>query len=252
MEKANGELANAKLSADEETVGERLQAAKDAVRAAQNRVNAVDKEYYEIKGALSQFEGLHQERASAAARHEHLREAIEREELEKDAVDCLYSLFEECREKQFNTILGPIENRVLNWMKLLRIDGYQELRFSDSFLPEKLTRRGGASEFSLDEESIGTQEQIGLMVRLALGSTLAKPEEPAVAILDDPLTHSDSLRLTNMCAVLRNAAAGDAKQTPPAGPLQILVFTCHPEWFEIDGAKTIDLGDPRVLTRCGD
>jgi uncharacterized protein YhaN len=88
------------------------------------------------------------------------------------------------------------------------------------------------------------------MVRLALGSMLSTPEEPAAAVLDDPLTHSDVVRLNCMRAVLKNAAAGDSGPTPPAGPLQILVFTCHPEWFAVDGAKVIDLSKTDVLSKC--
>jgi hypothetical protein len=52
-----------------------------------------------------------------------------------------------------------------------------------------------------------------------------------------------------MRAVLKNAALGDAAMAPPAGPLQILVFTCHPEWFAVDGARTIDLSNSDVLVR---
>ncbi len=37
------------------------------------------------------------------------------------------------------------------------------------------------------------------MVRLALGSDLlSTPEDPAVAVLDDPLTHNDVVRLDRM------------------------------------------------------
>jgi uncharacterized protein YhaN len=146
-------------------------------------------------------------------------------------------------------VMGPIHDRVVRWMRLLRIGGYQAIHFNDQFLPEKLVAGDGASEMPLGEESTGTIEQIALMVRLALGSTLSKPEEPVVAILDDPLTHSDVVRLDLMRAVLKSASAGDTGWTPPAGPMQILVFTCHPEWFAIDGARIIDLSKPDVLSR---
>jgi hypothetical protein len=87
------------------------------------------------------------------------------------------------------------------------------------------------------------------MVRLALGSMLSTPEEPVVAVLDDPLTHSDTVRLDRMRPVLRSAAAGNTASTPPAGPLHVMVFTCHPEWFAMDGAKIIDLTNRDVLVR---
>lgn len=175
--------------------------------------------------------------------------ATAREKLESDAFDRLYVLFEECRDKQLGTVMGPITDRVVRWMRLLRIGGYQAIRFNDHFLPEKLLGKAGTTELTLDEESTGTIEQIGLMVRLALGSTLSTLEEPAVAILDDPLTHSDVTRISLMRAVLRNAATGDGLSIPPSGPLQIIIFTCHPEWFQIEGSPAIDLGNPAILTR---
>src|SRR5262249_35092296 len=149
----------------------------------------------------------------------------------------LLELFEECREKQFSAVLGPIHDRVVRWMRLLRIGSYDSVRFNDNFLPEALIGRGGALELAIANESSGTIEQLGLMIRLALGATLSSFEEPAVAVLDDPLTHSALPRLTQMRGVLRSAAAGDAAPNAQAGPLQIIVLTCHPEWFSIDGAR---------------
>jgi uncharacterized protein YhaN len=238
---ARGELEAAKLSEGEETIRERLDAATDALRALNAQLTEVERDFNEIKGAMSQTEGLHQKRAAAAARVEELTRQTDHESLECDAYDRLYALFEECREKQLGTVMGPIQDRVTRWMRLLRIGSYQSIRFNDQFLPDKLIGGDGAAEMTLGEESIGTIEQIALMVRLALGSTLSTPEEPVVAVLDDPLTHSDVVRLDRMRAVLKNAGVGDAGSTPPAGPLQIIVFSCHPEWFAVDGSKIIDL-----------
>jgi hypothetical protein len=41
------------------------------------------------------------------------------------AYDRLLALFEDCREKQLGTIMGPIHDRIVRWMQLLRIGGYQ-------------------------------------------------------------------------------------------------------------------------------
>lgn len=88
-----------------------------------------------------------------------------------------------------------------------------------------------------------------MLVRLALGSILSTAADPAVAILDDPLTHSDVGRLAKMRGILRRAAEGDPNANPPAGPLQIIVLTCHPEWFRDERATVIDLQNPDVLTK---
>ena len=164
-------------------------------------------------------------------------------------MDRLHELFEECREKQLGTLMGPIQDRVLNWMRVLDIGDYKEVRFSDAFLPDKLVRRDGTAEFAINEESTGAQEQIGMLVRVALGSLLTSVDEPAVAILDDPLTHCDVGRLNKMRVILRRAAEGDSKLTPPAGPLQIIILTCHPEWFRDERATVIDLENLDVMQR---
>jgi hypothetical protein len=52
-----------------------------------------------------------------------------------------------------------------------------------------------------------------------------------------------------MRAVLQAAAAGDPSAYPSVGPLQILVFTCHPEWFRVDATTMIDLGNPTFMDR---
>ena len=247
--RASCELEAAKLSECEETIRERLDAAKEGYRAIDAQLAEAEKETHQIEVVLRLTEGLHQKRSDAATLVEELARQTERESLEADAYDRLYALFEECRERQLGVVMAPIQDRVLRWMRVLRIGTYQSVRFNDQFLPEKLIASDGAIELMLEEESTGTLEQIALMVRLALGSMLSTTNEPIVAMLDDPLTHSDVVRLDRMRAVLKNASSGDAGSVPPTGPLQIMVFTCHPEWFVMDGARTIDLSKPDILIK---
>jgi DNA repair exonuclease SbcCD ATPase subunit len=246
---AKDELMRSELTLEESTVDGRLAASDAAVNALENQIRETDEKYNRIKGRLEGSEGLHPERAGLGARVDELARITKRESIEKDAVDRLFELFDDCREKQLGTLMGPIHDRVLNWMRVLEIGDYKEVRFGDAFLPDKLVRRDGTAEFAIDEESTGAQEQIGMLVRVALGSLLTSAAEPAVAILDDPLTHCDVGRLNKMRVILRRAAGGDSKVTPPAGPLQIIILTCHPEWFRDDQATVIDLENPEVMQR---
>ena len=127
----------------ETTVDERLATCTEAVNALEKQIRENDEKYNRIKGRLEGSEGLHAQRTALAARVDELTRLTKRESLEKDAVDRLYELFEECREKQLGTLMGPIHDRVLNWMRVLDIGDYKEVRFSDSFLPDKLVRRDG-------------------------------------------------------------------------------------------------------------
>jgi predicted nucleic acid-binding Zn-ribbon protein len=256
LAKAEQDLSNAQtvlsqvqLSDEESTLPGRLAAATDGRDQLRQRREEVREELHKLQGSLSKSAGLHQARAEAAAVVDGLRHKTQREILESRAYDRLYELFEECRQKQLSTVAGPVIDRVLRWMRLAGITDYRTIECGDNFLPQTLTGKDGRQSLPIEHESTGTQEQVALMVRLALGSVIAPPAETAVAVLDDPLTHSDSLRLDRMRAVLKAAAAGDPSASPSAGPLQILVFTCHPEWFRVDAAPMIDLGNPMILDR---
>ena len=249
LKSAKLRLQETELTAEESTIGERLNAAEVAVKALETQISENTRRLDVIKGRLLESEGLHAQRSLLAARVDQLTQITRQESLEKVAVDRLYELFEECKEKQLGALMGPIHNRVLGWMRVLDIGDYKEMRFNDAFLPDKLVTRDETAEFDVGEESKGAQEQIGILVRLALGSILASNGEPAVAILDDPLTHCDAARLNKMRVILRRAAEGDPNLNPPAGRLQILIFTCHPEWFRDEQALVIDLENPDVMTR---
>ena len=245
---AHESLAAAQLSDEELALPGRLADALDALKQRQARLTAVLEELHKLQGSLSQSAGLHQARAEAEAVVDGLRRKTDREILESKAYDRLYELFEECRQKQLTAVAAPVTDRVLRWLRLVGIADYRAIECGDNFLPHALGGRDDRPSLPLDHESTGTQEQIALMVRLALGSVLAPPAEAAVAVLDDPLTHSDPFRMERMRSILKAAALGDPSTTPAAGPLQLLVFTCHPDWFPTDVAS-IDLGNPAILTR---
>jgi len=245
---ARSALAAACLTEEEEALPGRLIAAADSLSQYKLRLDEVHKELHTLQGSVGK-EGLHQERAEAAAVVDILKRKRDRDELDAKSYDRIYALFEECRQKQLSTVTGPVTDRVIRWMRLTGIIDYQSFECGDDFLPVSLHRKDGNGAMLLQNESTGAQEQIALMTRLALGSVLASSGEPAVAVLDDPLTHSDSGRLQRMRTVLKAAAAGDPHANPPAGPLQILVFTCHPEWFQVDSTTTIDLGNAANLDR---
>ena len=82
-------------------------------------------------------------------------------------------------------------------------------------------RREGVFE-ALDTLSVGTREQLAILVRLALAELLLEREgEAPCLILDDALVFADEARFERMQAIL----AGAAKR------LQVLLLTCRPRDF---------------------
>ena len=99
--------------------------------------------------------------------------------------------------------------------------------------------RGAGYEERFDHLSMGTQEQIAVLVRLAFAEMLVDQGAPAAVILDDALVFSDDHRMMLMFDILSHAARR----------LQIVVFTCREQLFEGLGAHKVQLApaDPESL-----
>lgn len=82
-----------------------------------------------------------------------------------------------------------------------------------------ITRDGVEEDFA--GLSIGTREQLAVLLRLAYADVCIAQGRPVCVVLDDALVHSDSPRRTRMKAVLREASAR----------YQILFLTCHGESY---------------------
>jgi len=249
LDAARAALEAATLTEEEASTEDWLQAARNGLKAEDRKLRDLENRLAELRGAVSRDEGLHQRLSEAESQLEEARRAHDRQRLNANAYDRLRALFNECRDERLETILKPIESRLVRWFRLLRIGRYDAIQFNDAFFPDMLQTSDRRFELPIDDESTGTNEQIALMARLAIGTLLSRAEDPAVALLDDPLAHSDLRRRDGMRLVLQQAARGDPESDPPAGPLQILVFTCHPEWFDFEDARQIDLLGDGALER---
>jgi DNA repair exonuclease SbcCD ATPase subunit len=236
-------VREAALTEAEQSIEDRCQAAEDAFRCRNERLTELKGELKRHRGRLEGSEGLHTRLADAEAAVLEIDEALAKETRAASAHKRLRDLFQECRDCQIQHVMEPIAGRVLGWARTLGLGDYREVRFGDRFLPEGLVPENGQPEAlrGLGEESYGTVEQLGLLIRLALGGVLAR-DEPVVTILDDPLAHADPIKHRRMLDLLRLAAEGNPAWEPPAGRMQILILTCHPDRFDyFAGAYQIDL-----------
>jgi DNA repair exonuclease SbcCD ATPase subunit len=245
LDKATDRFTAAALSPEEQTIDERCTSAANALKEREERLHNLNGELLRLRGKLEGSEGLHTRRTDAALALQAVVNQLERETLEATAHKHLRELFDQCREYQVQRVVGPISDRVLEWARYLGLNDFREVRFGDQFLPEGFVPRNGAVEtpISLSEESYGTVEQLALLVRLALGGVLAK-DEPQVAILDDPLVHADAGKHRRFLEILKIAAEAQIAAAPPAGRLQIVILTCHPDRFDhLPGAMQINLAE---------
>ena len=242
VRQAREHLHATRLRPEEEGLGARILQTDNALQQKQERVRQAEDELHRLRGRLEGSEGLHLKRADAEAALRSGEQALEREKHDAEAHKLLRELFEQCKENQVRQVMGPIAERVQHWARHLGLHDLPLLRFSDSFLPDGLQHpHVETGTLPLAHESYGTAEQLSLLIRLALGGILT-PHTPALAVFDDPLAHTDALRRQRFLEILGQASRGDRAACPPAGPLQILIFTCHPEWFrELPDVKMIDL-----------
>lgn len=120
----------------------------------------------------------------------------------------------------------PVRERFVPYLRRLLPDA-EPVIDAERLVPTHL-RRGGIDE-PLAELSVGTREQIAVLVRLALGDLLLEREgEAPCLILDDALVFADEARFERMQAILGEAAARR----------QILILTCRPrDWMGVPGPR---------------
>ena len=161
------------------------------------------------------------------------RDRIERElEVLDLSAQTLRAAESEARERY----LAPVVDRVHPYLQMVFPSA--EIGMDEDLNITGMSRRAGYEE-SFDHLSMGTQEQIAVLVRLAFAEMLVDQGAPAAVILDDALVFSDDQRMRLMFDILSHAAQR----------VQIVVFTCREQLFEGLGAHQLQLasGDPESL-----
>ena len=161
------------------------------------------------------------------------RDRIDRE---LDVLDLLAQTLRAAESEARERYLAPVVDRVHPYLQMLFPNA--EIGMDEDLNITGMSRRAGYEE-SFDHLSMGTQEQIAVLVRLAFAEMLVDQGAPAAVILDDALVFSDDQRMRLMFDILSHAAQR----------VQIVVFTCREQLFEGLGAHQLQLAsaDPESL-----
>ena len=161
------------------------------------------------------------------------RDRIERE---LEVLDLLAQTLRAAESEARERYLAPVVDRVHPYLQMLFPNA--EIGMDEDLNITGMSRRAGYEE-SFDHLSMGTQEQIAVLVRLAFAEMLVDQGAPAAVILDDALVFSDDQRMRLMFDILSHAAQR----------VQIVVFTCREQLFEGLGAHQLQLAsaDPESL-----
>ena len=167
---------------------------------------------------------------------ERARDRLGRIKHEIEVLQLLLEVLQEAEREAKERYLFPVISRVRPYLQRLFPEADIEM---DEDLNVTAISRAGAYQESFEHLSMGTQEQIAVLIRLAFAELLAERGQPAAVILDDALVFSDDLRMDTMFDILTHAAR----------QMQVIVFTCRAQLFEGLGAKQLQLrdGDPEQL-----
>ena len=190
--------------------------------------------------------GLDEAIAQKARELELTDEEKGRQDREVQVLGLLLSTLRGAEQEAKEQYLSPVLRRVQPYLQLLFPGA--EIRIDENRHITGVVREAGYEE-AFNHLSMGTQEQIAVLVRLAFAEMLVEQGYPATVILDDALVFSDDRRMGRIFDILNMAARN----------IQVIVLTCREQLFEGLGGRQLSLGacrnwggDAHILTLRGD
>jgi energy-coupling factor transporter ATP-binding protein EcfA2 len=170
--------------------------------------------------------------AEQVAAAEHTVDSFDRESIryqqEIKVLELLLDSLETAERSARERYLAPVVQRITPYLQTL-------FPGAAIYCDEHFQITGIIRELQQSEDfpglSVGTQEQIAVLTRLALAELLLERGKPATVILDDALVYSDPERMERMFDLLTHAATRT----------QILIFTCRGELFTRLGGNRLRL-----------
>lgn len=250
---ANIETSKALLSQQEESIAELSAGREDeSLEQLQVRIDRLEKAIsdrrekrgnleVEISGLRSRVEasegsGLDEAIQQKNRELELCQEETRRSKREVDILTLLLSTLRDAEREAKERYMSPVVNRLRPYLQLL-------FPGADITIDENLEITGVVRESGYEEPfhhlSMGTQEQIAVLVRLAFAEMLVEQGQPATVVLDDALVFSDDHRMNRMFDILNMSAKN----------IQVLIFTCREQLFEGIGGYHLSLetGDAEKL-----
>ena len=186
-----------------------------------------------IAGFRSHIEALEGAALDEAIQHkvrevELAEEQRMRYQREIEVLSLLLSTLRSAESDAKERYLSPVLNRVRPYLQVLFPGA--EITIDENLHIVGVVRQGGYEE-AFQHLSMGTQEQIAVLVRLAFAEMLVEQGHPATVVLDDALVFSDDRRMGRMFDILNMVAQ----------QVQIIILTCREQLFEGVGGQHLSL-----------
>jgi len=153
---------------------------------------------------------------------------LQRYDREVAVLSLLLSTLRSAETEAKERYLSPVLKRVRPYLQLLFPGA--EISIDENLHIVGVVRENGHEE-SFEHLSMGTQEQIAVLVRLAFAEMLVEQGHPATVVLDDALVFSDDRRMGRMFDILNMVVR----------QVQIIVLTCPEQLFEGIGGQHLSL-----------
>ena len=157
-----------------------------------------------------------------------MKEEKGRQDREVQVLSLLLSTLRGAEQDAKEQFLSPVLNRVRPYLQLLFPGA--DIRIDENFHIAGVVRDAGYEE-AYNHLSMGTREQIAVLVRLAFAEMLVEQGHAATVVLDDALVFSDDRRMGRIFDILNMAARN----------VQVIVFTCREQLFEGLGGRQLSL-----------
>jgi polyhydroxyalkanoate synthesis regulator phasin len=203
---------------------------KSALENQRTRLASLEREIAHLEGQIQSAggDGL----GEKVEELRQIRDLTEREvEKYKGRVEMLLllrAIIETCYKEQRDRIHAPLRRHLKPFLS--DIFPAAEIELGDGFTIAGF-RRSGPSAETFERLSTGTQEQIAVLVRLAMGAMICERGQPVPIILDDALVFSDDDRIEQMFDALSRAGQ---KQ-------QVIVLTCRTRTFARLGGRQLSI-----------
>jgi DNA repair exonuclease SbcCD ATPase subunit len=201
---------------------------KSALEGQRERLGTLDREIAKLEGQISAIgaEGLGDLIAASTEELELSTRESERLQSRVDMLVLLRDTIERCYRERRDRLNAPVVKHLQPFLTDLFPNATPE--FGDGFAITGLRRESPVAE-RIDILSDGTQEQIAVLVRLALGSMICERGEPVPIILDDALVFSDDDRIERMFDALNRAGRRQ----------QVIILTCRTRTFATLGGRQL-------------
>lgn len=200
---------------------EALQQERDQLRLSRQEN---ERRLGELNGKIETVLSQHRPQAEIEEEMAILEAEIRELEATREALELARDRLQQVAETYHRSVVPALNELVSEGIQHVTAGRYREVRVDPADMTLNVLIPEIDHPDSADLLSLGTQEQIYLLLRVALARILSENREPLPLILDDPFVHFDHERMSRMLNFLKALSEKN----------QILLFTKEPfirEWW---------------------